>query len=264
LASLLGYITAEAWVNNLEVIRVSQDLSLNPEIHADITRVVGDCFGYTPSGSPDQISIHSTYLRAYLKGLGVGMGVSKDKQVPWPIFQGTRQSVACFLRAFFDGEGSVTGGVVEVSSASEQLLKDIQILLLRFGVMSTRSIKKVKGRPHTYWRLALCGDDLRRFGGSIGFLTQRKQAALDSAAQKVSNLNLDVVPYAKALIDSLRAEILKYTSRTGANENRKGSGLKQFGVSFEKALNNIRNYQQNPTYRFLHQLRVCLTATQML
>jgi hypothetical protein len=124
--------------------------------------------------------------------------------------------------------------------------------------MSTRSIKKVKGRPHTYWRLTLCGDDLRRFGGSIGFLTPRKQAALSNAAQKASNLNLDVVPYAEVLVDSLRIELLKYVSKTGSNENRKGSGLKQFGVSFEKSLNNIRNSHRKPTYGFLQQLRDAL------
>jgi SNF2 family DNA or RNA helicase len=33
-----------------------------------------------------------------------------------------------------------------------------------------------------------------------------------------------------------------------------GSGLKQFGVSFEKTLNGIRNGGRNPTYRFLREM----------
>ncbi len=258
LAILLGYITAEGWANNLKSICVAQDVHVNPEVYSDIVQGILSCLGYAPLKVSDGVNIHSTYLRAYFKGLGVGLCLSKDKCVPWPIFQGTRQSVIGFLRAFFDAEGSVRKGAVEVSSASEQMLKDIQILLLRFGIMSSRSSKRVKGHSHTYWRLALCGDDLRRFKDSIGFITPRKQKALNDAFQKNSNSNLDVVPYTEALIDSLRTELLLHVSKIGSNESRKGSGLKQFGISFEKTLNNIRNTHRKPTYRFLHQLRDAL------
>jgi len=67
--------------------------------------------------------------------------ISKDQYIPRHIFQSTRESVAAFLRAFFDCEGSVTKGIIEVSSASIQMLKEIQILLLRFGVISSRGPK---------------------------------------------------------------------------------------------------------------------------
>jgi hypothetical protein len=159
-----------------------------------------------------------------------------------------------FLRAFLDSEGSVGDGVVEVSSASERLLREIQVLLLRFGILCTRKPKRVKGYDHIYWRLSLCGDDLRLFRDQIGFLTPRKQQALDVAAAKLSNPNLDVVPGARDYVRELRDAIRDASARTGANSNRKGSGIKQFGVSFEKTLNNILNCGRDPTYRFLTRL----------
>jgi len=254
LATFLGYLVSEGWTNNKYAFHVSQDPVINSEVHQDIQRLCDEVLNYPPALSNEGAGVNSVYLRSYLEGLGIDHVLSKDKRVPWPIFQGTKESVTAFLRAFFDGEASVMGGVLEVSSASEQLLKEIQILLLRFGILSTRSSKMVKGRSHVYWRLSLCGDDARSFRESIGLLTPRKQAALDELIDLQSNPNLDVVPYAKDMVDVLRSEILARSSKRGSNEIRKGSGIKQFGISFEKTLNNIRNYGRNPTYQFLDKL----------
>lgn len=257
LSAFLAYVVAEG--NRARgAVSITQDKNLNPETHDHIRQLAETLFGWDGNHScanrDTRIIISSVLIKSYLEGLGVAPVLSAQKSVPWPIFRGTRESVAAFLRAFFDSEGSVGQGVVEVSSASEQLLREVQVLLLRFGVVCTRSPKKVKGYDQTYWRLALCGDDLRAFKEHIGFLTPRKQQALDDAASKESNTNLDVVPHAREVVEALRADILKAVSLRGPNGERKGSGLKRFGVSFEKTLNNIRNAGRNPTYNFLVKL----------
>mgnify|MGYP000904728859 CR=1 FL=1 len=257
LAAFLAYVVAEG-NRHPACVTITQDKNLNPETHRHIRDLGDTLFGWVGNQGDAQrdlrINISSVLIRSYLEGLGVAPVLSAQKSVPWPIFRGTRESVTAFLRAFFDSEGSVGGGVVEVSSASEQMLREVQVLLLRFGVVCTRSPKKVKGYNHTYWRLALCGDDLRAFKEHIGFLTPRKQQALDDAASKESNTNLDVVPHAREVVEGLRSDILKAVSVLGSNGERKGSGLKRFGVSFEKTLNGIRNAGRNPTYNFLVKL----------
>ena len=256
LAAFLAYVVAEG-TRQPNCVNITQDKTVNPETHQHIRDLGESLFNWVgnPNKSSDtQINISSVLIRSYLEGLGVGQVLSAQRTVPWPIFRGTRESVASFLRAFFDSEGSVGAGVVEVSSASEQMLREIQVLLLRFGVVCTRSPKKVKGYDHTYWRLALCGDDLRAFKEHIGFITPRKQQALEEAASKTSNTNLDVIPHARELVEALRRDLLKAVSVGGSNGERKGSGIKKFGVSFEKSLNNIRNRGQNPTYNFLVKL----------
>ena len=257
LAAFMAYVVAEG-NRHPGCVTITQDKNLNPEIHDHIRQLAKMLFGWDGDLGDTQrdlrINISSVLIKSYLEGLGVSPVLSAQKSVPWPIFRGTRESVAAFLRAFFDSEGSVGGGVVEVSSASEQLLREVQVLLLRFGVVCTRSPKKVKGYDHTYWRLALCGDDLRAFQEHIGFTTPRKQQALEDAASKDPNTNLDVVPYARDVVDALRSDILRVVSVRGSNEEREGSGLKRFGVSFEKTLNGIRNAGRNPTYNFLAKL----------
>lgn len=262
LAALLGYVVAEGHTTQGNQFTLTQHRDKNPETHDHIRRLLTTVCGWSGNGSAANkdttIAVSSVYLRSYLEGLGIPQVLSAEKSVPWPIFQGTRDSVIAFLRAFFDSEGSVGGGVVEVSSASAQMLKEVQILLLRFGIVCTRKPKKVKGRDHTYWRLTLCGNDLREFKEHIGFLTPRKQAALEDAALKPSNPNLDVVPHAREMVNALRQDILAWSSVRGSNGDRKGSGIKQFGISFEKTLNGIRNgwrtRPRNPTYGFLREM----------
>ena len=264
LAAFLAYVVAEGYTVSPYHTTVTQHRDKNPETHDHIRALASSLFGWDGNeeavNRDTTIGISSVRIRAYLQGLGVGDVLSAFKTVPWPIFQGTRASVASFLRAFFDAEGSVGSGVVEVSSASEQLLREVQVLLLRFGIVCTRARKMVKGRDHTYWRLTLCGDDLRAFKEHIGFLTPRKQEALVEAAAKSSNPNLDVIPYARDLVADLRQDLLLWTSVRGSNGARKGTGLKQFGVSFEKTLNNIRHgwrtkgQNRNPTYAFLREM----------
>jgi len=258
LAALLGYVVAEGWTASRWGFAITQHRDQNSEVHDHVRDLCAKVLGWTGNEANQDrdtsIIVSSVYLREYLTGLGVSYELSASKRIPWPIFQGTSNSVVAFLRAFFDGEGSVSGGVLEVSSASERLLREVQILLLRLGIVCSRSSKKVKGRDHTYWRLALCGDDARKFRDTVGFITPRKADALAELCAKKSNSNLDVVPHARKLVRELRTAIVRATARTGANGNRKGSGLKQFGVPFEKALNNIETAGRDPTYAFLRTL----------
>lgn len=263
LSAFLAYVVAEG--NRARgAVSITQDKNLNPETHDHIRQLAKTLFGWDGNhgcaNRDTRIIISSVQIQSYLEGLGVAPVLSAQKSVPWPIFRGTRESVAAFLRAFFDSEGSVGGGVVEVSSASEQMLREVQVLLLRFGVVCTRSPKKVKGYDQPYWRLALCGNDLRAFKEHIGFLTPRKQQTLEEDASKDSNTNLDVVPHARGVVESLRSDILKAVSVRGSNGSRKGSGLKKFGVSFEKTLNGIRNAGRNPTFNFLAKLSAVAEA----
>lgn len=255
LSSLLGYIVAEGCTRGKYGFDITQHKSLNGEVHDHIRSLCDSVFGWAGNDGCQardiSIGVSSLYLRAYLEGLGIGYGLSATKSVPWPIFKGTKDSVASFLRALFDGEGSVTGGVLEISSASEQMLREVQILLLRFGVLCTRAPKRVKGYEHTYWKLAICGDDLRRFSKGIGFLTPRKQNALEKLDSKVSNPNLDVVPYTLPLVEALRAEIYQRAGLHGY----KGKGIAtRWGSGFYTALGGMRNGKRNPTFQFLQRM----------
>jgi intein/homing endonuclease len=253
LARLLGYIVAEGWVNNPKVFAVSQCPNLNPETRADIDALLLSQFGWQDSrqaGHKDTV-VASTYLRRYMEGLGVDYTKSAGKVVPPVILRATRESVLNFVRAFVDAEGSVdANGGIEVSSASEALLRELQLLLLHLGVVSRRASKKVKGYDHTYWRLTILGENARKYATTVGMVSRRKQEALERALPKKPNPNLDAVPHAKPLVEALRTEIFLRAGGSG-----KGGGLyKTYGPAFTHTLTHIRQGRRAPTYQFLGRM----------
>jgi hypothetical protein len=249
----LGYVVAEGHSPDKYHLSVTQHDS---EAHADIRRLFKEVFGW--EGNFDNkrkglsIDVASVQIRSFLETCGIGPALSAGKRVPPLIMRGSRGSAVEFLRGFFEGEGhALEGSGVEVSSASEQLLREVQLLLLRLGLVSVLKPKKVKGRYHTYWRLTLFGDDARGFAEQVGFITHRKRQALLSVLEKGSNPNHDVVPHARSMVEALRAEIYVRCGRHGY----KGGGIsKRWGTAFYNTLGHVRAERRNPTYGFLHQM----------
>lgn len=251
LSRLLGYIVAEGWTNNRSKFLISQCPILNPDIMEDIKGLLRTQLGYTvlDSDNPSMV-VNSVFLREYLKVAGIPDVLSAAKGVPWCVLQGTRESVREFLRGYFEGDGSVRSGV-EVISASEELLRQVQLLLLQFGIVGRRAPKRIKGNDHTYWRLTIFGDNARLFKDRIGFVSERKSEALALVLAKKPNGNHDVVPHACGLVEALRAEIY---SRAGLH-GFKGTGIvKRWGVSFFNTLSHVRAGRRDPTYSFLRRM----------
>lgn len=259
LARFLGYYIGEGSLTARGQIRLSQCPQKNPEVHADIIRLFRQLFGRLPDHpEKSELYLNDTRLRRWLAANGLGYCLSKDRVVPSCILQASKESSREFLRALFEGEGHVSKTHIEYSTASEELGRQVQVMLLRFGVVANRSHKKVKGRDHVYWRLTICGNDALKFQAEIGFLSSRKRDALTACLDRPRNTNHDVVPGIQWVFERVREDLLDATSRTGANGNRVGSGLKQFGTSLVNTLNNIRNYGRNPSYRFIEKVAALL------
>lgn len=262
LARLLGYVVGEGWSNSHHHLNITQYRTLNPEPHDDIRSLLFSIFGWVGNENSKtkdtDIWVSSVGIRSFFSSCGIGTELSADKKVPWPILQATEESTRQFLRGIFEAEASVNRGEVEISSASEELLRLVQILLLRFGVVSHRAPKRVKGRDHIYWRVTFFGDSARLFLNRIGFISQRKTDALVLGLDRDSNPNKDTVPYLGAVLRELKQALLENVSVGGANDLRKGSGIKQFGRSFESTLSHVTLGNRNPSYPFLDRLlEVC-------
>lgn len=82
---------------------------------------------------------------------------SIPKEVPHYILQAPRHLVAEFLKTFLRSNGRVVEGRIEVSSESEKLLRQVQLLLLGLGTVASLRSKRVKGKVH--WLLYLSPRD---------------------------------------------------------------------------------------------------------
>ena len=161
-----------------------------------------------------EVYVSSIEFYRLMEWLGA-TATSRDKEVPPQLFSARLEDIRGFLRGYFDAEGTVDKKrpKVTVVSASKELLRGVQHLLLRFGIRSQLHETKARatnGRmkaARTYYRLTITGEDAIRFGEEIGFGLPSKMELLRnvaSSSRSSRNTNVDVVPGVGPLLKNLR------------------------------------------------------------
>src|SRR5262249_28437342 len=115
-------------------------------------------------------------VKGWLDGLGLWGKKSAAKFVPAPVFRLPRRQLALFLNRLFATDGwasaSDQGGTqVGYSTVSERLARQVQHLLLRFGVLARLRARSVsyRGTRRPSWQLEITHrDSLRMFIDEIG------------------------------------------------------------------------------------------------
>jgi phosphate starvation-inducible protein PhoH/intein/homing endonuclease len=150
--------------------------------------------GYHPKGY--QQVIHNRSLYEFLVRLGVSTGTACAKRIPQAILTAPERIVAAFLSGLFDADGTVDrrDGTISYSTVSPKLAAQVHTVLLNFGIVASRGIKKgrYKGERHLSERLTITGAEAERFDALIGFRIERKRALRQ---QRRVNTNVDVVPF---------------------------------------------------------------------
>jgi stage V sporulation protein R len=175
-AAFLGYLIGDGHIS--EVKRVI-GLTTGDQEQADrFAQLVEDLFGIEPRKKWDarrcRVLFSSEDVKDLLKHLGLKTGVcARNKQVPDAILRSPSSVVASFLRAYFDCDGYAGKQGVILSTSSEILGQTVQLLLLNFGVLSSR-------RPHKdgCWHVHVMGRAAEIFEREIGFGLSRKSQAL--------------------------------------------------------------------------------------
>ena len=97
--------------------------------------------------------------------------------VPECIFRSPRIIVRSFLRALFECDGSASNGIVRFGSAKEEFSRDVQLLLLGFGINSSVTMRKKiagNGASYEFHEVYLGVAASRMFVDEIGFVGNRK------------------------------------------------------------------------------------------
>ena len=129
-------------------------------------------------------------------------GNAYTKRVPDAIYTASEKDILEFLAAYFNCDGTVTTqreGVSEFYSVNENLLRDVQYLLSRFGIYSSLRVKngKYKGEVHHSWRLSVSGSDLTLMAGLIpviGIKGEKLRAAADNIRENSHYPEYDAIP----------------------------------------------------------------------
>ena len=230
-AKLLGWLIGDGHLGG------SATLTVATAAEADLARRLGEFeFGVLPAIKPEkptttaQRVVFTTGrlsgagknpLTRWLRRLGTWKKTGAEKRVPAEIFEQDDAVVAAFLRGLFHADGSLTRAAtssrvtVRLSSISERLARDVQHLLLRFGLNATvkcdsRNIGGYRTRSKAIWTVSLMQRDaVVEFMRRIGFLGQKQARAWakiepekQNDAGQFDRIPLDVNP----LVGALRAE----------------------------------------------------------
>jgi len=145
-------------------------------------------------------------LTEWLYSLGIYGKKSPQKFIPNAFLQLKKEQLALFLNRLFSCDGSIyrvssrkKNWCVEYCSSSEKLIRQVQNLLLRFGILSTIRKKEIKQNEKKFvaFELVVYGENVCRFIAEIGFLgvKQKKQEiALQEMIGLNRNPNTDTVP----------------------------------------------------------------------
>jgi len=121
-------------------------------------------------------------------------GKAMTKRVPKWVFGLKEELMASFLSGYFSGDGTVSKGDINASSISYDLLKDMQTLLLFFGIRSYIRMDKSKtgyqSKNEISWKLSINHSQYKRiFINKIRFLQDRKNKKI-KLSERSPSLNM--------------------------------------------------------------------------
>lgn len=127
---------------------------------------------------------------------GFNSSVCAEKDFPKCILSASRQTVASFIRGLMDTDGTVSNTRKRVGfcSKSENLVKTLQFLLTKFGIISRIKKRLNKTYNRYYWYLSMNGENVNIFQDKIGFKLKYKSKRLNKVCKLTINSNKDVIP----------------------------------------------------------------------
>ncbi len=143
-------------------------------------------------------------VTAWLREIGLWGCTAREKRVPEPVFELPRERLALFLNRAFACDGSVyvqngDQAALSYATGSEGLARDMQHLLLRFGILAKLRARRMRygGGWRAAWELRITRqEDIEAFTREIGIFG--KEAALEKAVRvsraKRRKVSLDTVP----------------------------------------------------------------------
>ncbi|MDP3994384.1 MAG: LAGLIDADG family homing endonuclease [bacterium] len=168
------------------------------------------------------VNVFSETFVEFLKATG-SAGKSAKKKIPDIVFSAPTQKAADFLKAYFEGDGSVEKHAITATTKSKQLASDVLYLLYRFGIVARIATRKKSAtntkekRVGTYYAINISGqENIKSFIENVGFLSERKNKKAELLI-KQANTNVDLVPGLEQVFMKIYKEL--YSSKLSAPEN---------------------------------------------
>lgn len=181
LATLLGYVIAngcKASLTSPKIIFCSNNEIINNDIKGIIRELgyTGELNSYQKENKTISYSLGGEWYGKFITYLlGKPLQTARFKEVPLIVLQSTKECQSAFLRALFDCDSAYYSGNIEYLSASKILVDQVQAMLLNFGIVCNRHIKRVKNYDHDYHILTISSFYVDVYFTEIGSLKYTKE-----------------------------------------------------------------------------------------
>ncbi len=214
MAYLMGLLLGDGWSREGTIGFSKWDI----RVEVMFRRLIRKLFGYTNVKSyyrKDDSDRHSVThyvcsveIKKKLEELGLYLDCGAlNKVVPHSILSAVKEDQVAFLQGLFDTDAGVYGCTFEFSTASSELAKQVQLMLMNMGVRTVFIEKMVKGVM--YFLLQCTGNALRRFSDQIGFREAiQKQERLEKAINRPANTNVDVLYHQRDRFRRMRKDFV--------------------------------------------------------
>lgn len=209
LGRVLGWLTGDGWLSekhhSVGWVFSDKDSEVKDKLRPIIENYLQrEIIPFESSEGVFQLKSSSVVATDFFKNLGV-LDSGFQREVPAAIFTATKDAITGFIEGLFSSDGTIGVGsesrnYVRLNSSSPKLLKQVQLLLLNFGIKSTifnRSTEpktffyqKADGTQKIYktsgknYELNVSKENLAIFSANFDFLQSDKNAKLKSLADE--------------------------------------------------------------------------------
>jgi len=210
---LLGYMMGDA---DLEKTRFTLYDSDNKLIE-HYKKIIEKLFGtktyskFRSSKNYYQLRVHNKNLVNFIRKLFGDMFVySRERKITNIVHTLPKTHIGSFLRGFYDAEGYISQNMICITVASEEIIKTLQFLLIRFGIISSYIEKKGGFSKKTKYGLRITDfNSIRNFKERIGFNSIEKNKKLEKIIRdsKFNKSMSDQIPTSGKLIFKMAKEL---------------------------------------------------------
>ena len=189
LAAFIGYVLGDGWVRKYEVGFVVAEPEI--DIMDKLMNISESLFMIRPKITNRRIEsgfiggrvvnrkISLKYAVINSEDIACNLSFLKEKRIPDLIFMSGNRVAASFLRWLYEADGSVFdkgrgNRSINLKSKNIELLRDVQMLLLRFAIHS-----RVVGNDNLMIRR---GESIIKFAKHIGFASEKKRTKIAQLA----------------------------------------------------------------------------------
>lgn len=216
--------------------------------------------GFKPrSGRSDQWCVNSYELMELMRYLKMPLVKAPEKWIPEWVWGGKREWAQHFLSGLWDGDGyiSTTQNKAGFTTASEQLAKDVQLLMTNFGIISRLSA--VESQPtervkvcSLQYRVELLGRNVSMLRDVLHLRIRRKAERLQAISDDLRSRRdgVPVLPLLEGLKRRFKGQKLT-TLHNALVAARKGSDTTY--ESIHLILEEARDASDSPEYQALQK-----------